>query len=298
MTDSDSTTGSDSRQPDVSVVIPFGCGTDLLETQLSALLCQDYGGEVEILVACNVEVVDPARLNLPVIPSRVGIRYIDATKRSGPSYARNVGWSKSGAEVVLFCDSDDKVDKSWISAMVEATANAAIVGGRLSYTAFNDPDHASWNKQTTMYLPRKFDHLQFVPSSNLGVRREVLVKLDGFDESLTCGEDIDFCWRAQYEGFALAFAPNAVVEYRLRQDCLSLWKQSVNYGSSDAPLFLKHRRFGARRPLRETITEAAAIIWALASMLVRPKRIKKVIVRAGMLAGRVRGSIRHRSWVV
>lgn len=284
--------------PLISVVIPFGTGLDLLREQILSIFAQDYEGAIDLIISCNMEAIDIRSLKLPSVPARINVVAVDATQVQGPSHARNVGWKRTISEFVLFCDADDRVDCRWVSAMACALTKTSIVGGRLSYEALNDAEHASWNFQTRDSLPRKFRHLEFAPSSNLGVHRKVLDQLSGFDEDLVCGEDIDFCWRAQYAGFQIVFASEAVVQYRLRPELCSLWKQSVNYGASDAALLGRHEGFGARRPISDSLGEAAAIGLALMTSIIRPSRFKKAIVRAGMLSGRIQGSLLHRKWAV
>lgn len=280
------------------MVIPFGGNAGLLRVQVLALLQQDYLGPVEVVIACNSEVLDLARLDLPERSALISVTVLDATAVTGPSHARNAGWRHCSTATVLFCDADDRVDSHWVSAMVEGLRKYPLVGGRLCYEALNDAHDVVWNRQSTSSLPRKFRHLQFVVSSNFGARRYVLEQLGGFDEGLTCGEDIDFCWRAQYQGFDVAFVPEARVDYRLRGDVKSIWKQSVAYGTSDALLLRRHARFGARRPLTDTVSEAAAIALAVVMAFIQPALIRKVAVRAGMLVGRIRGSVQYRKWAI
>ncbi|MEE9094754.1 glycosyltransferase [Pseudarthrobacter phenanthrenivorans] len=281
-----------------SVVVPFGGNPDLLRVQLLALLDQDYPGQVEVVIACNSKMMDLAGLDLPELPPRTALTVLDATSVKGPSHARNIGWRHCSTNTVLFCDADDRVDPHWVGAMVGGLQASPLVGGRLCYEALNDAQDVAWNRQSTVALPRKFRHLQFVASSNFGARRHVLEQMGGFDERLTCGEDIDFCWRAQYHGFTVAFVPEARVEYRLRADVKSIWKQSVAYGTSDALLLRRHARFGARRPLADTVAEAAAIVLALLRTPLQPSLVRKVAVRAGMFVGRVRGSVQYRKWAI
>ncbi|TQJ38077.1 glycosyl transferase family 2 [Arthrobacter sp. SLBN-112] len=285
--------------PDIAVVLPYGSGIGLLRAQISRLANQDFSGRVEIVVACNKELTSTAdMLDTAVLKNNLNLRSIDATAVQGPSFARNMGWKATSAPKVVFCDADDEVDTHWLSAMSDALSEADVVGGRLSYDRLNNEHDAAWHHQTTTNLPRKFRHLSFAPSCNLGASRAVLEKLEGFSEDIEFGEDIDFCWRAQYAGFELHFAPDAVVEYRLRTEVRDLWSQSFRYGASDAALLARHKHFGASRPWSDSVSEALSTPWAGMAMVIRPWLVRKFVTRAGNQAGRVVGSFRAKSWLL
>ena len=79
----------------------------------------------------------------------------------------------------------------------------------------------------------------------MGFRREVFDEVGGFDEAFILGADeIDFCWRAQYAGFRLGFAPEAVVQYRLKSRATDAMRQAYVFARGDAQLYAKHRGLG------------------------------------------------------
>lgn len=281
----------------VSVVIPFGEGLDLLDRQLRQLADQEYSAAFEILISCNVQVLTPQQLGI-LTPLGSNVRVVDATAAPGPSYARNVGWRSALGDYVLFCDADDEVDRRWISSMYSALEVSPLVGGRLRYGRINPPYLSSWHKQLQEKPSRKFGHLSFVPSCNLGVRKSVLRELAGFNPEFTHGEDIDFCWRAQYYGYQLGFTSDAIIDYRLRGDAVSLLKQYFRYGVSDAKLLRAHKIYGARRAVQDTIKDFAAVVYSIACAPLSKARRLKMAARLGNLAGRVYGSSTYRIWAI
>ncbi|MCT9625603.1 polysaccharide pyruvyl transferase family protein [Pseudarthrobacter equi] len=278
------------RHADIAVVVPYGYGLELLRSQIARLIDQDFAGNVEIVVSCNREILSESELVSGSLPNNFNLRIIDSSAVVGPSHARNMGWRDTSAAKIVFCDADDEVDRRWLQSMSDALDTAELVGGRLDYSALNDARDAAWHYQTTKGLPRKFRHLTFAPSSNLGTLRAVLEQLHGFDEDLRYGEDIDFCWRAQYAGFSMAYSPDAVVAYRLRSGLRNVWNQAFNYGASDAALLSKHKHFGARRHVSDTIAESLATPWAAVTAIRRPWLFRKFLTRAGNQTGRAVGS--------
>ena len=58
---------------------------------------------------------------------------------------------------------------------------------------------------------------QFYPRSfNMGIRRDVFIKLDGFDTSMRYGEDIDFSTRIIQGGYTTRLFPEAYVYHKRR----------------------------------------------------------------------------------
>jgi len=287
---------------EISVVVPYAGGLELLERQLAALTSgQDFAGDYEVVVSVNSANCDlpPEEVAAGGSPNFDGgrVRFVPSHAAPGPSGARNVGWRASRGDFVLFCDADDQVDGSWITQMVAALTESPVVGGRLEYRLLNEATRF-WDGHVARDLPVKFQHLPFAPSCNLGVRREVLLATGGFDESLRTGEDIDFCWRAAYAGFTTAFAPAALVHYRLRTQWRAAWRQGFNYGLTDAALLVQHRSKGARRTALEGLKECAGIARALLFAILDFSNVPYLVMRAGNMTGRIVGSYEHRVWAV
>jgi cellulose synthase/poly-beta-1,6-N-acetylglucosamine synthase-like glycosyltransferase len=81
--------------------------------------------------------------------------------------------------------------------------------------------------------------VSYVPSTALLVRREALLALDGFEESLRYGEDVDLCWRFDDAGWSVRYDPRVVVEHVEPQGWPALARR-FRYGTSAAPLARRH----------------------------------------------------------
>jgi hypothetical protein len=91
----------------------------------------------------------------------------------------------------------------------------------------------------------------------LVVRTENARALEGFDEQLRFGEDVDFVWRLGEAGGAVRYEPVAVVSHRPRSSVGEWLRQRVDYGSSAAELHRRHR--GAVAPL--VVSPWSAAVW-------------------------------------
>lgn len=248
----------------ISVVVPVGPNIEHLPAQLDALSAQAGQHRFELVLSCNAGPV-PGLSDLR-LPRGVELRVIDSSAVAGPSHARNAGWRAASGELVLFCDADDVASPGWITAMIDGLGDADIVGGMLEFDRLNPPRLGSWGRIAVTGLPSKFSHRAFVPSGNLGVRREALDELGGFDEALPRSEDVDFSWRAIAAGRRLGFAPDAIIHCRRRETFAALFLQGRADAASDPELLKRHAHAGARWTVRDLVREAGGVAAAVVQL--------------------------------
>jgi mycofactocin system glycosyltransferase len=80
----------------------------------------------------------------------------------------------------------------------------------------------------------------YVPTAALVVRRSALEDVNGFDESLTVGEDVDFVWRLVAAGWTVRYEPRATVRHPVRPRWSAWLAQRYRYGTSAAALARRH----------------------------------------------------------
>ncbi|MBC9719532.1 glycosyltransferase [Streptomyces sp. TRM66268-LWL] len=280
----------------LAVVIPYGGGFGHLRDQLAALDRQTWTEPFEVIISWNRGTEDPGlRLAGEAYSTRMRVMVVNATGAPGPSYARNVGWRSTDAELILFCDADDVADPGWMKAMAEGLSQSAIVCGVLSYGLLNEEWLASLFSTGRTELPVRFRHLPYAPSCNLGLSRDLLIRLDGFDESLLCGEDADLCWRAAYEGALLVCAREARMEYRLRSTPRALFRQSFQYSRYDIPLYRRHRDRGARWTPADIGRDLLAAAKAVTLVPLGRSHRARAMMRCGAVLGMLRGSLSRHS---
>ena len=68
---------------------------------------------------------------------------------------------------------------------------------------------------------------------NLLVRKEVFMKLGGFQEDLHVGEDVDLCWRMQDSGYDLEYGPIGKIYHRHRNTVQAFCRRRFDYGTSE-----------------------------------------------------------------
>lgn len=286
-------------RPDVSVVIPVHGSQPVIAEQLEALAAQTFDGWWEVLVCDNGcdgptrELIERHR------PRPANLRIVDATDRPGASYARNRGVEEAKGQLILVADSDDVVTAGWIAALAQAAATAEMVGGHVDYRVLNPPRAVAWRPALTVgALPVQLDFLPFAVGCNMAIWRDVWLAVGGCDEEMVGGrggDDVDLSWRVQLAGGRLAFAPEAVVHYRLRSDLRSLARQMYGYGQSSALLYRNFRRYGARRrPVLEAVHFWLHVLRRAPGLVGDVERGGFKVMEAAYRLGELRGGLRYR----
>ncbi|MBB5157060.1 glycosyltransferase [Saccharopolyspora phatthalungensis] len=282
----------------VSVIIPARNAARMLPGQLEALSRQKYQGPWEVIVVDNGSTDGTAELARRWT-GKVPRLEVISVARPGVNYARNAGAAASHGDFLAFCDADDVAAPNWLDAMVAAARTADVVGGHLELDALNTPRvRFTHSMLPPDRLPVIMDFLPYAVGANMGVRADVLTALGGFDPRYAHGggDDVEFSLRAQLSSYSIAFAPDAVVHYRLRARSWSMAKQQFKHGRADIQLVCDFRAHGMPA---EPVSVAAAEWWRLVRRLpdlVSRDRLLNWIRDAAYSAGRVAGNLRYRVW--
>jgi glycosyltransferase involved in cell wall biosynthesis len=281
----------------VSVVVPVHNASSTLADQLDGLRRQTYRGEWELILVdnnCDDDSIIKAASFRPDLPN---LRFVTATRKASAAYARNCGAAAALGELLAFCDADDVVEPNWLSGLVETALHADLIGGRFDEASLNMDVTSGRQLGPVDRLPRSGGYLSFVVTSNCAVWMDVFVRLGGFSEHFlrAAGEDVDFSFRAQYEGYELAFASNAVVRYRHRNRPSEIRRRYYNIGLCEPLLFKLHRDRGMpRRSLGSAIRNWIWIFLHAPEALVIKRKRARWMLRTGYAEGRLIGSWRHR----
>ena len=200
-----------------------------LEQCLFSLKCALEGVSAEVIVVDN----GPALSAQPELSNRFpDVRWITAGNNLGFAAGCNLGWQKATGEKILFLNPDTLVTSSAIGQCLTALESADAVGCRLiNGRGFFLPEskrnipqlRSAFFKITGLatifpssplfnqYAMGEMDErssgdVNVLTGAFMLVRRGVLEKLGGFDESFFLyGEDIDFCKRMKEAGFVIRY---------------------------------------------------------------------------------------------
>jgi mycofactocin system glycosyltransferase len=179
---------------------------------------------------------------------------------SGPAAARNAARPLVDTPLIAFVDADVSLDEQeWLWPLLAHfdDPRVGLVAPRVSGEQGSPLDLGS-----EPALIRAGTRVSYVPGAALVVRVEAFDSIGGFDEGLRFGEDVDFVWRLAEAGWRCRYEPSSTVWHEPRPTFRGRMRQHAGYGTSAAPLALRHA--GALAPTRMNAWTAA--VWALLAL--------------------------------
>lgn len=224
----------------ISVVVISKDEADLDDTLI------DVTSEMSSLTEhCEIVVVDASSGRLDYIRQRheTVVRWLDFQQppsvRVSIPHQRNVGVREADGDIIAFTDAGCRLRPGWLACLVAPISRGEDVvagahkdasgGGRLEYSG----DVRSERVGQATYIGES-------GTGNFAFRRQVFDEVGGFDENLTYGSDVDFCWRLTDIGYRIRFVPDAVIENDWGTPRRQR-RRSYLYGKARARLYRKHR---------------------------------------------------------
>lgn len=278
----------------ITVVIPTYCTTDSQHQRIQNL--------VTSLQGLTIVVVDDASPVELVVHGATVVRH---NTNLGPGAARNTGMQSVKTPYVVFVDDDVTITVDRVATLVAVCMDgyAAIAAPRIasaaSQSAIGDYEihHSSLDLGTQPAVVRPTSRVSYVPSAVLAVATSTFHTLNGFDESLRVGEDVDFVWRCVEAGATCRYVPSVVCAHLPRSTWREFLRQRFSYGSSAAALDRRHPR--AATPLRThvllvlppALLLSGFYLWAIAALIA-------CYAWFSVSLGSTRLSLKNRSYVV
>ncbi|SQE00487.1 MULTISPECIES: mycofactocin biosynthesis glycosyltransferase MftF [unclassified Parafrankia] len=239
------------HDPDVTVVIPVHDRVDKLARCLAAV------GDRHPVVLVDDGSREPGAII--ELADRFGAKVIRRPVNGGPAAARNTGLAATAGELVAFVDSDCVPPTGWIGALAAHFADP-LVGAVAPRTVPVPGAPGGWAGRyagTTRSLdlggtPARVGsntRVAYVPTAAILVRRAALAEIAGggpaaggaFDTTLSvAGEDVDLVWRLDKAGWRIRYDPTVEVRHLEPETWAGLLGRRFRYGTSAAPLALRH----------------------------------------------------------
>jgi glycosyltransferase involved in cell wall biosynthesis len=202
---------------------------------------------------------------------------------------RNVAIAAAAHDVLAVTDADCVLRPDWLEKLLRPIQDGADIsmGFYLPITdGFFQECMAAVNLATD---PTEVDGNRFMPSArSIAYRRSAIEAAGGYPEWLAIGEDMWVNHRWRQIGLDMRFAPEAVVNWRLRTGLGATWTQYFAYARGDAQAGMYPERHAARFAAytglmvaagsRKRLPKIAALLGALAyarGPLARTARIFK-----------------------
>jgi GT2 family glycosyltransferase len=227
------------RYPRVSVVV---CSYNAERTMEACLV------SLEKLNYPNYEVIvvnDGSEDRTLEIAERFTYCRIISQPNMGLSVARNVGAEAATGEIVAYTDSDCVADPDWLTYLVAKMETAGLVAcGGPNFPPPEDslvPAAVAVSPGGPTHVLLSDDVAEHIAGCNMAFRRDVLLRLGGFDPVYrAAGDDVDICWRFQDAGYTIGFSPAAVVWHFRRNTVKAYFGQQRGYGKAEALVYSKH----------------------------------------------------------
>jgi len=160
----------------------------------------------------------------------------------GFGYARNVGVKNAEGDIIFFIDSDCYADDKWIEKILPHFSNPNIAGVT-GQTCLWNTNHGVARFLACvggrMDMPTKPQFVKIAPTMNLAIRREVVIEVGGFDESLFRGEDTELTYKIT-KRYNILYEPEAVVWFKGSPTLRIASKKCINHFIGVGQLFAKH----------------------------------------------------------
>lgn len=208
------------------------------------------------LSAFTVIVVDDCSPH-PISASPAHVIRHDTNK--GPAASRNTGLSQATTPFVAFIDSDAHAKASDICSLASALSDESVAFVAPRVRTLNTDNgiteyeslHSPLDLGPDAAVVRPLSRVSYVPATVLVAHVERLRHLNGFDEQLRLGEDVDLVWRAAESGSLVRYFPSVECEHDARASWRGFVKQRFSYGKSAASLDQRHPF--AASPLRANL---------------------------------------------
>lgn len=239
--------------PSLTVAICTKDRLDNLARCLKSLLklqAPEESPQFEVLVVDNAPSDERTKELVATLPT---VRYTREPK-AGLDFARNRALQEATGEIIAYLDDDVTVDRRWLDGLREAWAENPDAGG---FTGLVLPYELATEAQILFEqrggFRRGFEKIRhgqilvdnpvypcgagiFGAGCNMAFRREVLLKLGGFDEALDTGAplpgggDLDIFYRVIRAGYPLVYEPQYLVFHQHRRELAKLRRQYWTWG--------------------------------------------------------------------
>ncbi|RJR52428.1 MAG: glycosyltransferase [Desulfobacteraceae bacterium] len=212
--------------PSISVIVCTNGRPSELSTCLKALLKQQYA-PLEIVV---IDILPEDAGTQVLMRNRFPMcRYVSGSEL-GSAGARNLGILETSGEIIAFLDEGSRPLTGWSRAIVKSFAENQDLG---CCTGPVLPEELKTRAQKLFEARGGFsrgfgrvvlgksnlipsggyplNHWKFGASSNVAFRRSTLIRIGGFDTSISVKEDLDIFFRILKANYWLVYEPKSIV---------------------------------------------------------------------------------------
>ncbi len=260
-------------QPGISVILPILNEERFLADAISAILAQEYPGELEVILALG-----PSKDHTDEIAAKLhemDPRVVLVSNPTGKTAAGlNAAIAAAKFEIICRIDGHAEISKSYIRDAVEIMqeSDAVNVGGIMAAVGKNSFENAV---ARAMRSPIGVGGARFHVGGSAGpadtvylgvFKKSALHAAGGYDERFIRAQDWELNYRLREAGGVIWFDPRLAVIYRPRPNLRALAKQYFEYGRWRRAVSRHHKgtvNYRYLAPPLATLTIALSIITGL-----------------------------------
>ena len=244
----------------VTVLMPVYNGTRYLREAIDSILKQTFE-DFEFLIIDDASTDESASVILSYSDER--IRFVQNESNVGQVRCQNIGLDLARGQYIARLDQDDSSLATRLQrqvALIDSDHRLAVVGTWMSKVDENGHEIDLWLGKVDDYVEYLFTSLtNSLPLYHPSVifRRDAVMQVNGYDESLPYCEDQDLWRRLALAGYEARVIPEPLTRYRIHVEQQSVSKSNIQ---SDNLIFALERFMkefvdeDAVRPLRLLMT--------------------------------------------
>ncbi|MDG6223388.1 MAG: glycosyltransferase [Candidatus Bathyarchaeota archaeon] len=247
----------------VSIIVTTLNSAQTLDECLQSIFELDYPKEL-----LEVIVVDGGSTDATIeIAKKYSVKLVYS--QLNPAAAYNLVLDDAKHEVIGLIDSDAKVEKQWLTKLANLLDDTKIAGASGTVE--------TWNKNNLVprvigyelnYRYRRLPKsVERVATMNLLLKKQIVKKIGGFDETLPTQYDTDIGARLAKEGYTIAFDSEAVCYHFHRPTLGAFFRQQYKYGQNTWKLYLKHPKLAKGDKITDGWMNAQPILYGIAGIL-------------------------------
>lgn len=225
--------------PSTTIIIPTKNNAQTIGQCIQAIFDMDYPNDKLEVIIIDAYSIDETISICKKYPVKI------IQKRCNVPAAYNFILKMISSEIIGFVDGDAKVERNWLKILVEHLEDLKVagVGGTI----------LTWNNNKLVPRLIGYDinsrykkmpqNITRIATTNLILRKDVLLKIGGFDESLPTGYDAEIGYKLIKKGYQLIFEPNAIIYHWHRPNLKAFFMQQYKYSKNDIPLYSKAKNY-------------------------------------------------------
>ncbi len=223
------------------------------------------------------------------------VRLLSVPPGTSVGAARNVARRLARSDCLIFLDGDTTVSPDYVRSMASRLEGDHVVCSR-----FEGLDFERLSGETDSDTGNPHLRWQFYPAASrgtLGISVEAFDDAGGYDERLTSSSaaDADLSFRLGERGYRIVPVPTAEVTYQDPSSLRCALRDGFRMGQGDVALYKRWRPRGLSAVAPREQLDQWRRTSALAAGVKRGLGRSRLAGEVGLRAGRLTGSVRHRT---